>query len=585
MRIRLVLVAVLAVALALGMAQVQGDRPVRGGLFRNTNTEAPASLDPAAIFDTASSFVQNAIYEGLYAFNPHTSALELRAAADFPTVSADNLVYTIPIRSGVFFHDDPAFSGGVGREVVCADAKYSLERILDADVIAIANVSPEFLFGAPYIIAGANEFNAGEADEISGIQCLDDHTLQITLTEPFAPFLNVLATNTSNLVPHEALEAYGLDGFQLHPVGTGPFYMESFVDGQEYVMKRFDRYWRTDEFGTQLPYLDGYRVDIVQDDFVAFLRFDLGEFDRTEPPNELYTELLTPRGADGRRRLQGRYAQDYILVDNPALDLRWFYFTQDDDIREEGQPTGERFTKFLTNQRLVRLALNYAVDRQGIVDSVLNGNGAPATSWINPVMPGFSVDEVGVAFTYDPERARQLLAEAGFPNGEGLPTFSFMTNDSGPNIDIATAVQAQFAEVGINMEITATPTFREFLRIRRGNNPPDIFRAGWSYDYPDPQNLYTNFYGPFIPNGDDGRYRNERFDELYRQALRTPRAEDRIPIYQEMNRIMNEDPPGLLLITSEEFRMNQPWVRNFPINGQTQIEDLATVWFADGGNH
>lgn len=221
--------ALLLVALA-GTVSAQ----TQGGSIVVTYKDDISTLDPAIGYDWQNFSIIKAMFSGLMDYEPGTATLTPNLATDY-TISDDGRTYTFTLREGVVFHN--------GRPMTADDVKYSLERTLDP---ATRSPGQGFYLG----IGGAQAFIDGEADTVSGIIVPDATTVQITLTEPSAPFLHLMALNFSFVVPREEVERYGED-FGRNPVGTGAFRMREWVLGQRLVLERNPDYFREN-----LPHLD-----------------------------------------------------------------------------------------------------------------------------------------------------------------------------------------------------------------------------------------------------------------------------------------------------------------------------------------
>ena len=519
------------------------------------------SLDPARVGDSASGLVAGQIYEGLVQFD---ASLRIRPAlAESWTVSPDGTLWNFTLREGVRFQDDPAFPGGKGRPVTAADVKYSFERV----------VNPKSLSTGWWIfngrVEGANAYReellASEREErppaipgVSGFRVPDERTFQIQLTHPFAPFLYLLAMSYTWVVPREAVERYGED-FGRHPVGTGPFLLEEWSPGLRVHLRRNPHYWEVDDEGRRLPYLDGVEIRMLRDSLVAFLEFERGNLDVTGIPPEMWPKVMTEGG-----NLSEPY-RNYQLLTCPSLTVQYFGFLMTEP------PLG--------TQGQLRQAFNFAVDRQGIVDHVMNGRGIPASGVLPPGIPGYNTDLEG--YTYDPARARELLAEAGYPGGEGLPEIMLQLNSGGTeNEDIAEVVQQQLADIGVRVSLRLIAWPQHLDSIDRGL--AQFFRLGWIADYPDPQNFLALFYSqnaaPAGPNAT--RFQNTKFDHLYAQALASTDEAERLRLYQEAEKIVVEQAPWLFLFHGEVYRLEQPYVRGYPVNPM-DLHILKHVWFEE----
>lgn len=551
--------ALAAVALLAGLGCHESHR--QRGTLQLALTGEIRSLDPVRVGDSASGLVAGQIFEGLVQFD---NSLSIRPAlAESWTVSLDGTLWTFTLRDGVRFHDDPAFPGGVGRAVAAADVKYSFERVVNPKSLSIGWwIFNGRVVGADAyreeLLAAEREGRAPAVSGVIGFRVLDERTFQIELTHPFAPFLYLLAMSYTWVVPREALELYGED-FSRHPVGTGPFVLEEWSPGQRVRLARNPHYWEVDERGRQLPHLDSVEVRMLRDSLVAFLEFERGNLDVTGIPPEMWPKVMT-----GERTLAEPYTK-YQLLSCPSLTVQYFGFLMTD------APLGAH--------KLLRQAFNYAVDRQGIVDHVLNGRGIPARGVLPPGIPGYNPELKG--YDYDPSRARELLAEAGYPGGEGLPEIVLQLNSGGTeNEDIAEVVQQQLADIGVRVSLRLIAWPQHLDSIDRGL--ASFFRLGWVADYPDPENflalLYSKNVAPAGPNAT--RFENEEFDRLYREALASGDEAERLRLYQQAERIVVDQAPWLFLFHGEVYRLEQPYVRGYPVNPM-DLNILKHVWFEE----
>jgi peptide/nickel transport system substrate-binding protein len=500
--------------------------------------EEVRSLDPTrAGGDEISFHVAMNIYDGLIEYDPE---LNLRPAlAERWEISPDGLEYTFHLRRGVRFHDDPAFPGGKGREVVADDVKYSIMRIADKKNNSVGWWAFEGL------IEGIDEFREGRARDVAGFQVPDPFTLRIRLTQPFGPFLYRIASGYGFVVPREAVEKYGPDFFQ-HPVGTGPFRFVSWTPNQEVVLERNPKYWDVDKDGTRLPYIDRIEVKLILDAKSGFLNFDTGKLDQIEPiPLEFWTTVF-----DDQRQLKGKYMKYQVAQ---VIEMSTDYY---------GFNLGMEPWK---SHPEVRQAANYALDREKIIKFVLRGRDLPAYEVIPPSMPGYDTLDY---YRYDPARARELLAKAGFPDGKGLPPLTLQLNSGGTINDlVAEAIQNQLSAVGfkVNLLRLAWPQHLETTE----NGKASFFRLGWVCDYPDGENMLTNFDDRgFSPAGNNlTHYSNPEFQRLYEEALGTTDHDSSLALYKRAQDIVMKDAPMLFLYHRSRVHLLQPYVRGYTAQG------------------
>ncbi len=343
--------------------------PAIGGTYRRPLGNDPSSLDPAKIADQYGVAVANQIFDGLVAFDAHLNVVP--ALAQSWSASRDGLVWTFHLRKGVQFHN--------GREMSAEDVVYSLSRLLDP---AVGSRSSPLLDK----VKGAAEFRAGTTKVLEGIKAIDRYTVEVSLSEPFVPFISILGMAHTSIVPRDEVERLGPD-FGTAPVGTGPFRFVRWVRGQEILLETNEHYFRG------RPALDRVRFVIFPGDTqsVMLRAFEQGELE--ESP-------LTPD-----RRKEFLEAATYKVIRKPTLSLRLLGFNLE-------RPPFQK--------REVRQAFNYAIDKIRLNQEVQGGRYVVARGILPPGMPGYNPEVQG--YDYDPARAKTLLAEAGHPGGQKSDT-------------------------------------------------------------------------------------------------------------------------------------------------------------------
>lgn len=422
------------------------DTPAKGGDIVVTYKDDITTLDPAIGYDWVNWSMIKSLYSRLMDYEPGTANLVPSLAESFD-VSADGLTYTFKLRPGVKFSN--------GRAVVASDVKYSIERAVNPKTQGPG----AGFFGA---ITGFDAVSGGTSETLSGIETPDDMTVVFKLSRPDATFLHVLAINFASVVPKEAVEAAAGD-FGKKPVGSGTFILKDWTIGQRLV---FDR--NPDYFNKDLPYIDKVTVEVGQEPLVALLRLQQGEIDIAGdgiPPAKFLEIKNSPEGAqmivDGEQLHTG-----YLTLNTKIKPL--------DDVK-------------------VRQAINMAVNKERIT-RILNGRATPANQPLPPLMPGY--DKAFTGYAFDVEKAKALLAEAGFP--DGFETVLYSTNTD-PQPRIAQAIQQDLAAIGVKAEVRALAQGNVIAAGGTEGEAPMIWSGGmaWIADFPDP----SNFYGPILGCG------------------------------------------------------------------------------------
>jgi peptide/nickel transport system substrate-binding protein len=503
----------LACLLWVGMAACGGEKaaPEQRRAFRYNQHNPITSLDPAFARTQNNIWAVDCLFNGLVQLDD-SLRVQPCLARDW-AVSPDGLQYRFRLRDDVFFHDSEAFPGGKGRRMVASDVAYSFERLLDAQWpkpgswIFKGRVAAERPFGT-------------EGDSV----------FVLRLAEPFQPMLQILTMQYASVVPREACEFYGRD-FRRHPVGTGPFRFKVWAENQALVLLKNERYFERDRAGQRLPYLDAVKTTFITDRKTAFLEFKKGNLDYFFGLESAYiNELLSTDGS-----LQPALADRFYFVKNPYLNTEYLGIRMD----STGSSPLQR--------RKLRQALNYGFDRALMLRTLRNNVGKPADAGFSPRgLPSY--DPLATpGFRYDPERAARLLAEAGFPRGQGLPTLTLLCNAE--YLDLCTFLTRQWEDLGIRVQIEMTET--ALLRERMRNGQAPFFKASWIADYPDAESFMTCFYGPNAAPPNYTQFQNAGFDALYRAALLENDTRRRYGLYHQMERILLEEAPVVLLFYDE----------------------------------
>jgi len=492
-------------------------------------TEAITTLDPVKTITAGAAQVSNQIFDRLVEIDDN---LNLRPAIAEGWETPDGKTWIFTIRKGIRFHDDPAFPNGKGREVTAYDVEYSIKRLLDPK----SKTTVAWLLKS-YILGG-EEFSSGKAETLKGVEVLDERRIKFTLTRPYSPFPYRLAIFAAGIVPREAVERYGED-FGRHPVGTGPFVFKRWIPDAEIELVRNPAYW---EKG--LPKVDRLRFVLLRDEMVAFLNFGKGELDLVNVPAPAVSSVVDEEG-----KLRPEYAK-YTLLRGMLARTEYYAFLL------TAKPWGEN--------KLLRQALNYGINREEIVKFILKGRGVPATQMIPPIIWGYSPDG---GYRYDPERAKALLAQAGFPGGKGLEPLRLVVDAGVETERVAVAVQDQLRRLGVNVQIEVVQ-FPQLVDLAFKGQAP-LFRLYFSAVYPHPENFLFQFLEEnTAPKGNNFfRYANPAFEKLYFEATSVAGREKTEGLYRQMSKLIIEDAPALFLYHPEQWVLTQPYVKGLKLNG------------------
>lgn len=509
-------------------------------IFRYNEAAGISSLDPAFSKDLANIWACNQIYDGLVSLDDKLQVIP--SIAKTWDISEDGKTYSFTIRDDVFFHDNDLFPEGKGRKVNARDFEYSFKRIIDTDL-----ASP-----------GAWVFNQ-VAD--NGFMALNDSVFRITLKEPFMPFLGLLAMQYCNVVPREIVEFYGKD-FRKNPVGSGPFYYKYWKEGVKLVLRKNNSYYQFDDKGIRLPYLDAVAITFLIDKQSAFLQFIQGKIDFMSGIDASYKdELLTPQG-----ELNPDYSNKVELITEPYLNTEYLGIMLD--------PTLSSDTINPLLNRKIRQAISYGFDRDKMMLYLRNNIGIPGNGGIIPA--GLACFDTGFSYgySYDPVRALQLLEEAGFPAGEGLPPITIST--SAEYLDLCKYIQHELTMLGIQVDISVSPPAA--IKEMKSQAKIPFFRASWIADYPDAENYLSMFYSEnFCPAGPNyTHYSNHAFDSLYLRSLGIIDNDERYASYRDMDRMIMEDAAVVILFYDVVLRFVSKKVNGLGSNPINML-DLTKV--------
>jgi peptide/nickel transport system substrate-binding protein len=489
-------------------------KPRAGGTLMLSDEARVRTLDPALATDSISGALTGMLFDGLYTYD-HAMKLLPSIASALPTVSDDGLVFTVPLRSDVRFHH--------GRLLTAKDVVFSIERLLAPESTS-AVVS---LYAA---IRGFAEFRQGKVAHLSGVSAPDSNHVRIELTRADQSFLHLLAMPAMSPVPEDVARERG-EEFARHPVGTGPFRLAIWDPGVRIVVEKNPKYFRAG-----LPHLDRVVFEENVSSETAFLRFRNGEID-----------IVTRMPPADRAELMQEPKWKPYVERSPQVDV-WALF-----MNCELAPFDNVH---------VRRAVAFAIDRERWARA-RNGSLLPTGQMVPPGLLGYDPNLPNVQ-RFDPQKAREELRLAGFP--DGLPDPVQLWEGDQPKSRVYGALaQADLANVGINVELKAV-SFPVYLASTTTRGVVPMFAGGWVMDYPDPANFLGLLHSRGIASqsaANKAFYANPKLDRLLDAALVERDAPRRAALYREANDLVAHDAPWAFFANSSLLHGMQPYVRNY----------------------
>lgn len=472
----------------------------------------PTSLDAHQISDYNSSRATMEIYDQLVEFKDESTEIEPDLAEKWD-VSGDGLVYTFHLKKGIKFHDGTPFNA----EAV----KFSIDRQTD----------PKH----PYHNTGQFAYADFTFGMVNKVEAVDENTVKITLKERFAPFLSNMAMHAASIVSPAAVKKYGAD-FTKHPVGTGPYKFVSWNPGVEIVLKKNEKYFKG------APHIDKLIFKPITDPQTRLAELESGNVD--------------------------------LIVNVPPDDLARL---RDDDNFKVNEQAGMHiwYTALNTQKKpfdnvKVRQAVNYAINKKSIIKGILQGTGELANSPLPSTVWGHNAKLKN--YDYDPEKAKKLLAEAGYKDGFKV---TYWVPESGSGMQqpqaMAAAIQSDLAKVGIQVKIQTIEwgAYLDKVFVPVDKNDMDMHQMSWIGDNGDPDNfLYILLSGKQMPTAgfNDAYYKNDEVDKLLSEARVTEDKKKRTEMYEKAQELIMADAPWIPVDYEKQIIVTSKKVKNFKLH-------------------
>ena len=581
MPMRIPVIAFFALILtAAGPRAIAADRADPAKALRVAFATDVSGLDPAGTQETLASAVENRIFDGLYVWDylarPYKFVPSI--ATGMPEISADGKAWTIRIRHGIYFADDPAFAGKK-RELTAADYVYAWKRIVDPRVRSPnSDLLEHKLVGLDEAIAKAKSSGHFDYDaEVPGLRATDRYTIKLELVEPDYTFLEILDSAALRAVAREVIDKYtDASGRAMHhPVGTGPYRLKEWTPGRRIVLEANPGY-RDERFppapanagaavkavaasmkGKRLPQIGRIDIAIVEETNPRFLMFNSGELDMMDIPGDVAPKMIDPKG-----NLLPEYTARGVRLEREVEGgVTFSYFNMEDPVVGGYAP----------DKIALRRAICSAYDLPDEIRVIRNGQALPATQPIPPGIEGHVPNYKGLS-PYDPATARALLDRFGYRDRDG-DGFRELPDGRPLTIHQLSYVGAAYREfdalwlrsmrdVGIRMDFQIQTFPEGFKAAHAGTLQFSSF--GWSGDIAD--DFMRIFYGPNAGASNISRFRNAEYDALYVKSRRTRDIEERDKLYEAMTRIVSAQAPWCSNVYRISSTVVSPRIRGYRKN-------------------
>lgn len=518
-------------------------------VFRYNSEQGLTSLDPAFASNLPNIRTTSQMFNGLLELDSNLNVKPSLATSW--TISDDLLTYTFNVREGVFFHDHKFFENGKGRELKAYDFEYSFKRICDTSSLYNQGI---WIFKDIVL-----KNNLGQISDTC-FRAISDYEFRIYLDKPAPHLLQILTMNYTFVVPHEVTEKLGLD-FRTSPVGTGPFKFGEWVEGEALIMYKNDNYWKKDQQGNSIPYLDAIEVSFIPDKSQAFRSFMLGELDYITSVEESFIDDVLYR--DGE--VKESFLEKYNVQKEAYFNTEYLGFQLDESAEVY---VGQEKKSPLLNVDF-RKALSYSVDRKKLVSYLRNSLGYPGEhGFIPPPTPNFNLFKVE-GYNFNPKLAKEYLRKSNIDVETIAPISLTVVKEYEPLIEFLAKTWEDVLGVRVELDIKDAKVGR--VMVNSGKTA--FFKQSWLGDYPEAGNymslLYSGNFTPYGPN--KMHFKNEKCDSLFQIAQTTINEQERVDLYTQMDNLAMKDVPMIILFYDEMLQLSQKNINGLKANAMSLL--------------
>ena len=516
-----------------------------GGTFVMAENSQMGSIYPISVTNQVEALIVSQIHESLVRLDSKTLEVVPGLAQKWE-ITPDGKKITFFLVKGAHFQDDKCYKDGKGPEITAKDVLFSLTNISN-------NTAENYQFNSLLKdrLVGANDFFDKKTQTISGIKIINDYTISLDLVNPSLSFIKLLANPAAAIINETALKAYGKD----LKTGAGPFIYDLSSNNDRVVLHKNPNYYLKDSAGCALPYLDTLIVEVTASIEDGLLMFENQKLD-------LINTLPSLRVKD----VVEKNIKEFIS--HPPKSL----------LQREPEMVSQ-FYVFNTKQKPfdnanVRQAINYAIDREKLVDNILQGQAIGAA--VNGITPntfsGYDIKKIN-GYSLDIEKAKKLLAEAGFPNGKGFPEVRILVNSGNSrNSSVAVELQKQLKQnLNINVNFESLPNVQKYELQMHGKG--DIYRDAWVADFSSPESFLSLFVGDRVPTDttaasypNTSRYQNITYDTYFKKGRDSNIKDSSYAYFMKAEQILMNDAVIIPLWYEGTYRLLTNKVKGLHLN-------------------